>query len=976
MSELNTVTINTGYQTIKPNETNGSFAVVDNKTLNQQTGTNILQRLDGVTSGLYVNIGKTKSSQSTTNISIRGLSTINGPLDPLIVLDNFPYEGDINNINPNDVESVTVLKDAAATSIYGARGGNGVIVITTKKGRLNQKLKIGFNSNIIVSEKPDFYRLDQISVNDYVDVEQYLFNQGYHLSDTSNLNKLPLTPVYEILLSRRNGQISAADSAIRINSLKATDSRDQYNKYFNQNAVVQQYALNISGGSNNIAWLVSGAYDKTISSTNDRNDKLNVRINNTYKPFKKLQLNLGIYYTNNKLADGGWPDYNTIKVNNKAVPYLRFADEYGNPLAVATRYRAGYTDTAGRGRLLDWKYYPLEDYRHNATTSKREDIVANVGVKYDLSTALSFDANFQYQKQRSSSENLADIESFATRDLINRYTQIGTGSAPNKYIVPQGGILGLSNSTISSIGARGQLSFNKKWVDHIISAIGGVELREMISDGYSATYYGYNKDPLTYGIVDFVNSYPTLPTGGLLTVGSPPRINATITNRFLSFYGIAAYTYKERYSATFSARSDGSNIFGANTNDKWKPLWSGGLGWELSKEEFYHLSRVPFLKIVATMGFSGNVDLRKTPLPIATLNPSSSTTGLPTATIAQLNDPSLRWETVGQTNFGIQFSTTKQRISGSIEYYFKKGTDLYGPSAFDYTAGGSATINKNIANMTGRGMDISINSKNLETTTTKWTTRLLLSNNTSKTTSYFGKSAQQVSTLLSGGTSITPVIGKPLYALAAYRWGGLNASGDPQGFVNGQLSTDYNAIRNESNLKGTEGNIIYMGPANPTWFGALINEFTWRNFSLSINVSYSFGYYFKKPAVSYLNLFQSGTAPGKEFENRWQKPGDEFNTNVPAMVYTNYPLFTERESFYSAAEVNVLKADNIRIKYINLDYTMKQKNKKLPFEQFQLYVNIANLGIIWRANKAGLDPDYPADLPPLRQYTVGLRTSF
>ena len=141
-----------------------------------------MQRLDGVTSGLYVNIGKVDANNGIpvkTNISIRGFSTINGTLDPLIVLDNSIYEGDYNNINPNDVESVTVLKDAAATSIYGARGGNGVIVITTKKGTFNQKLRIGFSSIISITNKADLYSVSSMKSSDFVDVEQFLFSNRF-----------------------------------------------------------------------------------------------------------------------------------------------------------------------------------------------------------------------------------------------------------------------------------------------------------------------------------------------------------------------------------------------------------------------------------------------------------------------------------------------------------------------------------------------------------------------------------------------------------------------------------------------------------------------------------------------------------------------------------------------------------------------------------------------------------------------------
>src|SRR5258705_1410692 len=253
------VEANTGYQKVEPNKINGSVVVIDNKTLNQQTGPNILQRLDGITSGLYFNVGKNINiSQGTTNISIRGLSTINGPLDPLVVMDNFPYEGDINNINPNDVENITVLKDASATSIWGARAGNGVIVITTKRGKFNQKLSIGFNSNLIVTKKTDLFSLPQMSIPDYIDVEELIFKKGYFDAQINSLSSyyLALPPAVEVFLKRRNRLISASDSTRQIDALKRIDSREQYDKYFNHHAVLQQYSLNIKGGSDNHNWVV------------------------------------------------------------------------------------------------------------------------------------------------------------------------------------------------------------------------------------------------------------------------------------------------------------------------------------------------------------------------------------------------------------------------------------------------------------------------------------------------------------------------------------------------------------------------------------------------------------------------------------------------------------------------------------------------------------------------------------------------
>ena len=181
------------------------------------------------------------------------------------------------------------------------------------------------------------------------------------------------------------------------------------------------------------------------------------------------------------------------------------------------------------------------------------------------------------------------------------------------------------------------------------------------------------------------------------------------------------------------------------------------------------------------------------------------------------------------------------------------------------------------------------------------------------------------------------------------------------------------AVSRDSGL--ASGSIVYIGSANPTNFGSLINEFSWKGFSLAVNISYSLGYYFRKNAFSSDALINNGITTS-DYSKRWQQAGDETTTNVPALVYTNYPQFSIRDNFYKYSEVNVLKADNVRLQYLTLAYSIMNKIGKLRMEQIQVYLNAANLGIVWRANKEQLDPDYPSSLQPAKSYTVGIRANF
>ncbi|GAC1312053.1 MAG: hypothetical protein NVSMB24_32810 [Mucilaginibacter sp.] len=266
--------VSTGYQTFPKERATGSFVLIDSLLLNRRIGTTVLDRLDGVSSGLLFN--QSLGNGNNAAISIRGRSTIFANPDPLIVLDNFPYDGDLNNINPNDIESISILKDAAAASIWGIKAGNGVIVITSKKGKLDRKTHISFYANTTVSQRPNLFYQPQMSSSDYVNLEQYLFNKGYYTNAISD-GFSTISPAVAIFLQKQNGQISAADSASQINRFKRQDIRHDLEKYVYRPAVNQQYALSLDGGGKFNTYYVSAGYDNNKENTVGNNYRRTVK---------------------------------------------------------------------------------------------------------------------------------------------------------------------------------------------------------------------------------------------------------------------------------------------------------------------------------------------------------------------------------------------------------------------------------------------------------------------------------------------------------------------------------------------------------------------------------------------------------------------------------------------------------------------------------------------------------------------------
>lgn len=964
-TKLDEVIINTGFQIIPKERLAGSFSFIGNETLNKQAGTNILQRIDGTTTGILF---ETNKGGTTNNIKIRGNSTINGPQDVLIILDNFPYQGDIKNINPADIESVTVLKDASAASIWGARAGNGVIVLTSKKGKFHQPMRVEMNTDLIVTQKPDLFYLPQISSADYIDVEQMLYQKGFYDFDIflNPYTHAPFSPALDIFLEKKAGLISAADSSVQINYLKTIDTRNEFNKYVYQNAIMQQYSLNIRGGSENIAYQFGVAYDNGVDELQSKNKKLNIHLVNTFRPLKNLHVSISAYFTQSELLSGK-PSSNSIRVGLKSVPYLQLADAEGNALPVSTSYRAGYLDTAGAGKLLNWKYYPLEDWKHNTSTGNLNELVANVGVQYQFSKSILLNLQYQNQKQQAVTDQLQDIESFNARNAINMFTQINNGVI--KYIVPKGGILNSYTYTTSSYNFRSTLNYAHQWNDQSVFGILGWEVQQSENKNRGSTLYGYKKDPLSSSNLDYVNSYPVYFGGtGYIPVSSG---TGHTLNRFLSWFSNLSYLMKQRYIFSFSARRDAANIFGLETNEKWKPLWSAGLAWNITKENFYNLKELPELKFRITYGHSGNVDLFKTASPILNYyDPNPNSNYYTAGRILSLNDPTLRWEQVATFNAGIDFSTKGNILSGTIEYYTKKGTDLYGVSDYDYTAWGlSSTLKKNVANMIGHGIELNLSSRNIRGTLS-WKTDFIFNYYADKVTKYYFPKGI-INNAPTSGVVITPMIGKPVFSILSYPFGGLDKAGNPQGYLDGKVSTDYNKIITSAPV--TPNSLVYSGPASPRFFGFIGNEFSYKRLTFAVNIAYKLGYYFRRSTINYDALFNQGIGHS-DFSRRWQLPGDENFTNIPSMIYPNN---SQRDYFYGASTATINKADNIRIQFVTLGYSIQPaRPKKNFFEQIQLYLNISNLGIIWKAYEGNIDPDYPTSFNPSKSFTVGLRGNF
>ncbi|WP_121811346.1 SusC/RagA family TonB-linked outer membrane protein [Mucilaginibacter kameinonensis] len=969
IEEINVVS--TGYQTISRERATGSFSKVDNALLNRRIGTNVLDRLEDVVPGLLFNrntITTGPGTASQSSINIRGQNTIYGNASPLIVVDNFPYDGDINNINPNDVESVTVLKDAAAASIWGARAGNGVIVLTLKKGKLNAPVQISLSSNVTVGAKPDLFYTSQISSSDFIDIEKLLFSQGFYDGTQQSPYHAALTPVVDLLYQEKSGAISSADAGAQIDALRKYDTRNDLNKYFYRNSVAQQHTLNISGGSDDQRYFISAGYDKNLNSFKANSyDRVTVNANNTYSFFhKKLELGTAVYYT----RTNSQPNISLYNLNytnapsSPFYPYARLADDQGTPLPVVNLYDAKFVQGVSQQGLLNWQYRPLEelDLINNHIISDSYRI--NISLKYQVLPSLNAEVRYQYEYTHSDGRNLQSQDTYYTRDLINSYTQVAENGTLT-YGIPLGGILDQSNTAVRTYNIRGQLNYAHTFGQkNEIYALAGIEQKQSVTQTDANRYYGYDPAHATLQPVAYNTELPLFLYPGY--TGSVPfnDYENRLTDRYRSYFANAGYTFDRRYLLTASARLDQSNIFGVKTNQKGVPLYSFGAGWNVSNEQFYHAGWLPYLKLRTSFGYNGNVfkglSAYTTAIPSTSYNYFPNT-GLPYSSVQNPPNPELRWERVKVINIGTDFSSKNGRVSGTIEYYHKNGYDLIGRSAFDPTSGISSFTGNN-ADTKGHGFDITVNTRNLDGKF-KWLTTFIYSHVNDVVTDYTVVPAAYSLTIAQG----IPYRDKPLFGIYSRSWAGLDPqNGDPQGYLNNQVSKNYDALTSGTNYD----NLVYNGSAIPTSFGSLRNTFSYDRLSLSFNISYRLGYYFRKNSILYANLL-TGLGGSGDYAQRWQKPGDEMRTYVPSMPATADGF---RDFFYSTSSALVAKGDHIRLQDISLGYDLSREQiRGLPFSMVHFYAYANNLGILWKANHFGLDPDFPQSPPPPRTVAFGVK---
>lgn len=949
VSKLVAITVvNTGYQTLSRERAAGSFGAVKQAALEKRNNYDIRSYLDGQVAGLLV---------SQDGLTVRGQSTLNAYKQPLLVVDGFPVERDLSTINPNDIESITVLKDASAASIWGVRAANGVIVIQTKRGASARKpLDVSFVSSVSISGSPRLDQLPAASVPSFIDFEKFKAENGLVTIIGNPRNVvLPITDAY---YNHRPDADHLADS------LGRNRAYDEFSDRFMRSAVRQQYGISLSGKGERSASRASFNYTKQQTyMRNTGNERFVADLFQTAALTRRLRVDLGLNFAQINTRNNGM----ALTDIRQLLPYQQLLDAAGNYIPQPqTFYQADKEARVAAGYPYNWDYNMVREFRNKNNRGTDRSLTATASISYQLYKGISFISSYQYENYATQTDVLQNEESYFTRNLVNYSTSVRNGVMTTA--IPKGGVYTEQNSGLQSHTLRNLLRYDGTIGDprHELSAIGGLETREIKSRSSNMVKYGYDPNTLQYANVNYVNGYTNV-LGNTAFIRDE-TVFTDVKNRFVSIFGNAGYTFDDKYTLNASARLDQTNLFG--TSDKYRNvwLWSTGLSWQLGKERFMENGPFSVLVLRATYGINGNVDRSTSPYLIAKVLKDQNT-NLNYGYIASPQNPLLRWEKTAVKNAGIDFVLNGNRLRGSLEYYNRYSTDLLGNATVNDTYGFSSAY-INYASLRNSGVDAALTGL-LVDRAFRLSATLNYSYNKSRVTQV-DFPQETVGAYMAG----IPQTGRPLNYLYSYRWAGLNSTGAPQ---------VYNA-KNEAVPYTTEMTDIaalqYEGTAIPPHYGGFFLEAAYRGLTLTAGFTYKMGHLFRVPQIQYQGMFENVMMIHEDWDKRWKQAGDETFTDVPAMPLSQTGV-NIYDNYTRNADIHTATASTIRFQELLLNYALPEKLiAKLPTARINLGFQARNLGV-HLFNSAKADPEYLTliaqniiALPPRPEFTFSVKADF
>lgn len=910
----------------------GAATVVSSSEIEKQQVNNPLDALKGVVPGLQMTDNNSVGTGSGPTIRVRGFSSLNASNDPLVVVDGFPYSGYLTDINPSDIETMTVLKDAASNALYGARGANGVIMITTKnakkgKAKVTLDAKWGANTNgrveyDIIDNPGEYYEAYYMALRN-----NFMYRQENPLSATEahikSNNTLPLTnsfgglsyivydvPVGEFLIGS-NGRLNPhalLGNRVAYGNEVYTLYPDDWMKEGTRNGFRQEYNLNMSGSGDNYTLMASMGYlDNNGISKESWFKRFNARIKASYDPVSFIHTSMNAGYTNSNQKNLG---------SVFAVPYI-----LGPIFPLYMRDGDGNFMYDRHGRRYDYGNYDMGAYRYMmADDNYLQDDILNKG---------------------SNSNNAFNIQGAATADFLNGFHFTVNGSVnvsesrqnytTNPYYgFPQesGGSTSVGHYRTTDTNFQQLLNYSRTFGPHNVDVLLGHEYSRTTGtgiDGNSTNIADYNWNTELSGAITQVRhgSYRSL-------------------YNVEGWFGRAQYDYESRWFGSVSYRRDGSSHF--HPKHRWGNFWSVGGAWIMSKAEWFPKNNtVNMLKLKASYGEQGNDGIGN--FRYADMFSVGNVWSQISMNFYQKGKENISWEKVGSFNTGVEFELFNNRLNGGVEYYWRKTSDMLMWLTAPYEIGYDGYYD-NVGDMANYGIEGNISADIIATKNFTWNLGLNFAWQVNRIT-YIPD--EKVGAVIDGhaGYIDLPYFyaeGLPMYSFYCKNYAGVDENGTALYYKN---DADGNKV---TTTDYSQADYYLSGNAMPTLFGGFSTSFSFYGFDIAAQFSYSIGG--KKWDSGYNDLMTAPTEinAGKGIHR------DVFKAWNPSNTTSEIPMWYFSDAYSGATSDRVLKdASYLSFRNLSIGYTLpKNVTSRLRLSKVRFYGLCEN--VCYFTARRGFDP--------------------
>lgn len=985
----------TGYQNIKRENATGAYTILSSEDLEKRHTTNLVNNLEGNIPGV-VKQKDSRFAQGEDQLTIRGQGTFEARKAPLVVVDGLPIEGGMNTVNPYEVESITVLKDASAAAIYGARASNGVIVITTKSAR-KEKISIDFNADITITDKLDYNKGQLANAAQVIELERLNWNAMRADDDQSSFTTLlsnwnrggfyaqGTSPVKRLFIRNYLGELSDSELNSTLDEWSRNDYRKEWMDATQRTRVNQQYnvALRTQGKTVNSNIVLNYTNDN-MGLSKEYSRALQFRYRGDMKITKwfDLAFSVNVLSQRSKTDAGNGYSYGDY---NAYAPY----ETMFNPDGSLKPMEAGciLSNPALSNpdyELKDHSYNLLQDQGLGINKDRYTNIRAYVHADFKLPVeGWKASGQFQYEDIQQQYETLYDKTSYMMRDIYNLYTTVDRQEVwvddpfwdfddwdgdidhafkkpimmdVTNHHVPDGAMKTTNRSSGNFYTFRAQTDYNRTFLGkHEVSALAGFEFREVHTRTSTDMRLGYDPLTMTNQIPQtdwaFINGWgkESILGPGYGAYGIYSSFGDTdVLHRYYSYYFTGNYVYDSRYSVFGSYRVDKTDLFGSDPKFRGRPLWSVGASWNAHNEAFMSsLTWLDALKLRLSYGLTGNIDPNSTSYLTARIR-SNGLNGQWQGEVDTPPNDQLRWEKTSTWNGGIDFAFLGYRLNGSIDLYRKSGSDLLTDVALDCTTGVPGAKQKlNAGCMVNRGIEFQLQGRILQ--------QRRRSDVGVSITANFGYNKNKVTKVYFHPTTgydfrtMELLEGYPLNSMISLDYAGLVKEDK---MIYGTWRDHNGEVHNTSTSSAdfTIEDCIFSGTTTPKWTGGFTPEVKWNGFTLTGMFSFYGGHVMRvSPVIWNTTYGYNGQCPVSALD---------YWNGVEGTIPNGYQTKYLKNGTVGAADFrNVEKGDYMKFRSLVLTYDFDQKLiRRIGLNDLRLRLQMDNVHT-WVANSAGWDPE-------------------